>query len=277
VIDVDLPDADYRARPGLSFSGAKLLMRTPKQFIYDTTHPREPKPEFDRGHAAHRLVLGAGADLALAVDEHGDPFTSWSTNKAKEFARIAREAGRIPLLQKQLDEATAIADAIREHGEAGKLLEAGRFLPEVSVFWTDDETGRQQRARLDALIIEGDDGRPEVVDVKVLKDVTRRGLTTAIYEYRYHWQDAHYLDALLAHAVGGVRYRLVCAEANPPHLVRVAELDDPAVTAGARFMAEARRRYARHLDADDWPGFPERTELIGLPRYAATDPEDEEL
>jgi hypothetical protein len=277
VIDVDLPDADYRARPGLSFSGAKLLMRTPKQFIYDTTHPRQPKPEFDRGHAAHRLVLGAGADLALAVDEHGDPFTSWSTGKAKEFARIAREAGRIPLLQKQLDEASAIADAIREHGEAGKLLEAGRFLPEVSVFWTDDETGRAQRARLDALIVEGDDGRPEVVDVKVLKNVTRRGLSTAVHEYRYHWQNWQYCDGIAAHGAGWPRYRMVCAEVDPPHLVRVVELDEPTVEVGGRFMLEARRRYARHLDADDWPGFPERTELIGLPRYAATDPEDEEL
>jgi hypothetical protein len=141
VIDLVMPDADYRAVPALSFSGAKLLMRTPAQFIYDTTHPRAPKREYDRGHAAHRLVLGAGADLALALDEDGEPFTSWSTNKAKAFAAEARAAGRIPLLQTQLDEAQVIADAILAHPIGGKLLEPGRFHPEASIFWTDEETG----------------------------------------------------------------------------------------------------------------------------------------
>jgi hypothetical protein len=168
-----------------------------------------------------------------------------------------------------------MVSAVRSHPEAGKLFEPGRGHAQPSLFWTDDETQTAQRARLDWLLVEGDDGRPEVVDLKTTTDVRRRApsrrrSTSTATTGRTRTTCA----GLAAHGVDDVRFRFVFVEKSPPHLVRVVELDEDAWHTGARFMAAARRLYARCLDADDWPAYPARTEVIGLPAYSPRDPED---
>jgi hypothetical protein len=273
-IDLFMPDPDYRAVPALSYSGAKDLMRSPALFAWRLEHPRADSMEFDVGHATEAQLLGAGGPVAVARDNDGKPFRDWRTKAAQEFAAKARADGATPLLLEQADAVDRMVTAVRTHPQAGTLFEPGRGHAQVSVFWTDDETQTAQRARLDWLIVEGDDGRPEVVDLKTTTDVRRRALTKTIDEHRYHWQAPHYLTGLAAHGVDDARFRFVFVEKSPPHLVRVVELDDDAWHTGARWMAAARRLYARCLAAGDWPAYPPRTEVIGLPAYSPRDPED---
>jgi hypothetical protein len=272
VISLDMPDADYRAAAALSYSAAKTLMRSPALYAWELEHGRPDKTEFDVGHAAHALILGVGAEVA--VGEHpktGEPFTDWRTKAAREFADNARAEGKTPLLASQNNAVLDMADAVLAHPIAGKRFENG--WPEVSVFWTDEATGTAQRARLDWLIAEDGDGRPRAVDLKTCTDVRRGPLTKHIAEHYYHWQDSHYLEGLYAHSVDDAVFDFVFVEKTPPHLVRVIELDVEARAAGARFMAEARRRYAAFLEHG--PGFDYPTaDVFGLPRYAPTDPED---
>jgi hypothetical protein len=274
VISLDMLDVDYRAVPALSYSGAKDLMRSPALFDWRQTHPRPDSTEFDVGHATEAQILGVGGTVAVARDERGEPFNDWRTKAAREFAAKARADGYTPMLLEQAEAVDRMVTAVRSHPQAGKLFELGRGHPQASLFWTDDETQTAQRARLDWLIVEGDDGRPEVVDLKTTTDVRRRALMKTIDEHRYHWQDAHYTAGLAAHGVDDARFRFVFVEKSPPHLVRVVELDEDAWHTGARWMAAARRLYARCLDAGDWPAYPPRTEVIGLPAYSPRDPED---
>jgi hypothetical protein len=273
VISLDMPDADYRAVPALSYSGAKDLMRSPALFDWRRTHPRPDSTDFDLGRVAHTLLLGSGAPLAVVKDDEDQPFKTW-TPKAKAAAEEKRAAGYTPLLLHQALGVADMVEAVRAHPLAGKLLEHGRGHGEVSVFWDDPETCRAQRARLDWLLVEDDDGRPAVVDLKTTADVRRRALTKTIDEYHYNWQHAHYLDGLTAHGVDDARFVFVFVEKTPPHLVRVAEIDVEAAATGARFMQAARRLYAQCLAAGDWPGYPPKVELLGLPRFAPTDPGD---
>jgi hypothetical protein len=275
VISLDMPDADYRAVPALSYSGAKDLMRSPALFAHRLMHPRPDSTEFDVGHATHALLLGTGQPVARGYHpETGEPFKDWRTKDAKAFASAARARGETPLLVEQADAVWDMAGAVWAHPLAGKLLEPGRGHGEVSVFWDDTETCRAQRARLDWLLVEDDDGRPAVVDLKTTTDVTRAALVRTVQDYRYHWQHAHYLDGLAAHGVDDAVFKFVFVEKTPPHLVRVAELDVDFAAAGARFITAARRLYADCLAADDWPGYPPKVELLGLPRFAPTDPGD---
>lgn len=273
-IDLYLPDADYRAVPALSYSGAKDLMRSPALFAWRREHPRPDSTDFDLGHATEAQLLGVGAPIAVARDEQGKPFRDWRTKAAQEFAAKARANGETPLLVDQAEAVDRMVAAVRSHPLAGRLLEAGRGHGQPSIFWTDDETGTAQRARFDWLVVEGDDGRPEIDDLKTTTDVRRRALAKTIDEHRYHWQDPHYTTGLRAHGVDDVRFRFVFVEKTPPHLVRVVELDEDAWHTGARHMAAARRLYAACLEAGDWPAYPPRTELIGLPAYSPRDPED---
>lgn len=274
-IELDMPDPEYRAVPALSYSGAKTLMRSPALFAYELEHGRPDKKEFDVGHATHAVLLGSGAPVAVAIDpKTGEPFRDWKTKAAREFAAEARERGETPLLQHQSDAVDAMTGAVHAHPLAGKLFEPGRGLPEVSVFWDDDATGAPQKARLDWLIVENDDGRPEVDDLKTCTDVRRAPLMRHILEHSYHWQGPHYVDGgLAAHGVDGVLWRWVFVEKDPPHLVRVLEPDAEMWAAGRRFIGEARRRYAAFLERGAGIDYP-TADLVGLPRYAATDPED---
>lgn len=272
-IDPGLDDAAYRAVPALSYSTAKSIMRSPALFAWELEHGRPPKTDFDVGHAAHAQLLGSGAPVVVAVDDQGEPFGSW-TPKARAVRDRIRADGGTPLLAEQAAAVDAMVAAVRSHPLAGKLFEPGRGVPEVSAFWTDEETGTAQKARFDWLIVDGDDGRPEIVDFKSTTDVRRRALVKTIDEYRYNWQDAHYTGGLAAHGVPDARFLFVFVEKTPPYLVRVVELDDDAWHTGARWMAAARRLYARCLAAGDWPAYPGRVEVLGLPHYSPRDPED---
>jgi hypothetical protein len=274
VIDPLMSDADYRAVPALSFSGAKDLMRSPALFAWRREHPRPDSTDFDLGHATEAQLLGVGGRVAVAVDEDGEPFRDWKTKAAREFAAKARANGETPLLAEQAEAVERMVKAVRSHPIAGGIFEPGRGVPQVSATWTDDATDTANKGRFDWLQIENEDGRPEVDDLKTTTDVRREALRRVIYEYRYHWQGPQYVDGLAAHGVDDVLFRLVFVEKTPPHLVRVVRLDEDAWHTGARFMAAARRLYAKCLAADDWPAYPPRTEVIGLPAYSPRDPED---
>lgn len=58
-----VPENIYHADPTSlsSTGGARTLIRqTPKQFYNDRHEPQKPKPEYDFGHCAHKMVLGEG-------------------------------------------------------------------------------------------------------------------------------------------------------------------------------------------------------------------------
>lgn len=268
-----MPDAEYRAAPGLSFTGAKTLMRSPALYAYELEHGRPEKTDFDLGTAAHTVLLDVGRPIMVVRDELGKPYTSW-VPKARTLRDAYRTDGAVPLLADQAEAVSAMVRAVRAHPEAGKVFEAGRGIPEVSLFWTDPATGTRGKGRLDWLIIENDDGRPEVDDLKTCTDVRRVPLMRHIIDLAYHWQGPHYVDGgLAAHGVTDVLWRWTFVEKTPPHLVRVVEPDAELWGIGSRFIAEARRRYARFLEAGAPVDYP-TPDLFGPPRYTPTDPED---
>lgn len=140
-----LPADAYHAHPALSKSKmVKLLPPScPAQFLYDLEHPQPPKDVFDFGAAAHRILLGAGDDIAI-IDAD-----SWRDKGAAADREFARGDGYVPLLLRDFEKASAMAETVRRHPLARRLFVDGR--PEQSLFWTDPESGVQLRARLDWL------------------------------------------------------------------------------------------------------------------------------
>ncbi len=88
----DLPADEYHARPELSQTGAKKLLppSCPAHFKQWQTDGGETKPAWEKGKAAHKLVLGAGPGLVAVTDEWGKNPNEWRTDKVKErLAEIA--------------------------------------------------------------------------------------------------------------------------------------------------------------------------------------------
>ena len=157
----DISEAEYFADPALSCSGAKLLLppSCPALFKYRQDHP-EHKRVWDFGTAAHRLVLGQGADFVVL------DYENYRTKKAQDAAKEAQEAGAAPVLAREHTQILAMAEAIRRHPIAGPLFDPGYGgEAEQSLFWTDEETGVPRRCRIDWMRLEAT-GRPTAADYK---------------------------------------------------------------------------------------------------------------
>ena len=261
----DLDEATYHAHPALSASGAKRLLppSCPAIYKYERDHGRPPKKEYDLGHAAHKLVLGRGAEIAV-VDAD-----SWRTKAAQEAQKTAHAEGRIPLLAHEHRQVQAMAERLRAHPVAKALFDPGRGgKPEQSLFWHDTRHGVDRRARLDWLPA-ATDGRMILPDYKTAKSAEPRAVAKAVADYAYHQQAAWYIDA--AQALGladDVAFVFVFQEKTPPYLVTVAELDAQALHVGRVLNDRALEVFAECSAHDTWPGYSDDVELISLPAWA---------
>jgi hypothetical protein len=123
----DLDEATYHGhKSSLSVSGAKKLLppSCPAIFKWQRDNGQPHKAVFDFGHAAHAVVLGAGADIKV-VDA-----PDWRTKAAKADADEIRAAGHIPLLAHEWAQVRGMADAIKAHPIASALLEPDHGKPE---------------------------------------------------------------------------------------------------------------------------------------------------
>ena len=68
---LDLPDAEYFARPELSASTCKTILKPggPARVEWLTEHKQPHCKAFDMGHAAHSLVLGVGDPVEAIPSE----------------------------------------------------------------------------------------------------------------------------------------------------------------------------------------------------------------
>jgi hypothetical protein len=267
-----LTDAEYFAGPlaceSLSSTGARELLALPAKFRWNQQHPRAPKREFDVGHAAHKLVLGAGPKLVRFPGTGVNP-EAWQ--KKDDIADVAaiRAEGHVPLKPSDWHRVHAMADALQKHPHAPRLLARG--VPEQSMVWRDEQTGVLCRAKADMLRPDG------VVDYKTADDVSDAALTKSFHNWGYYIQAPFYLRGFRAtHPGVEPFFAFIAQEKEPPYLVRVVQLGDRALAHGDRKAGEAMATYARCVEADDWPGYPltdkdGRIPEIDLPGWVRTE------
>jgi hypothetical protein len=261
-----LPADEYHRQPALSSSGARKLLAPscPALFRHEQLHGRKPKRVFDLGHAAHALVLGNGPEL-VEVDA-----ADWRTNKAKQAAAEARERGAVPLLPQEYAEIRAMAAALREHPTASALFDPARGRAEVSLFWRDEESGVDRRARLDWLPDPVPGERMIVPDYKSTVCAEPGELRRHAYTFGYNQQAPWYLDAVCAFDMHG-RYDpafvFVFQEKTAPYLVTVVEPDVIAMEVGRQLNRRAIEVYARCMRRGVWPGYSDDIEPLPLPGW----------
>lgn len=259
----DMPEADYHAHPALSSSGARKLLppSCPAVFEWERRNPPESKPVFDFGSAAHKLVLGAGPDIRI-VDA-----PDWRTKAAKESRDEAYADGMIPVLTHEYERVRAMADALGSHPVAAQLFSDGT--PELSLFWRDDRSGVECRARLDWM---GTNvlGEPVVVDYKTCASADPRAIARSVASYGYHVQHAWYIEGVEATGLADdAGFLFVCQEKNPPYPVTVVALDREAVRLGHFQARQARSIFAQCSASGEWPGHADESVVrLSLPVWA---------
>jgi hypothetical protein len=258
----NLDEREYHAHPALSSSGARKLLppSCPAVFDWERRNPPESRSVFDIGSAAHKLVLGAG--LPIRVIDAPD----WRTKAAKEQRDAARECDEIPVLTHEYERVRGMADALCLHPVAEQLFSAGT--PELSLFWRDDRSGVECRARLDWL---GTNvlGDPVIVDYKTCASADPRSLARAVQSYGYHVQASWYMEGAQATGVAPeAGFLFVCQEKTPPYPVTVLALDREALRVGKAKARHARSIYAKCLAKDEWPAYSDGIVDVGLPVWA---------
>jgi len=258
----DMDERTYHAHAALSSTGAKMLLKSPKTFDWNRTHPRANKAEFDLGSATHSKVLGTG--YAVVVLDFPD--------FKKQAAQNARDAvyadGKIPVLAKTYIEVDLMAEAVLAHKYGKQLLEQEGGRAEVSVFATDPEFGIELRARFDFLA-----ERP--FDLKTTgTSADASTFARTVHSFGYDVSRAHYLHTLYL-ATGEQReMAFLVVETNAPYDVGVHYLDEQYAEIGEGKARRARELFAACTRSNDWPGHsPEPTRVVP-PMYAIYDFQD---
>lgn len=257
----DMPEAEYHARPELSSTGARTLLRNAAKYQWDRTHPVY-KDVYDVGSALHTKVLGKG----WPVDVHD--FDNWTTKAAKEAKAASRAEGRVPMLRKDADVVDAMAESVLRHPLARGIFEGGGYR-EVSLFATDPDTGVAMRARPDVL---QDD---IMADLKSAISAASDDFAKSAANYGYHVQQEWY-ERVRQIALGtwpiAPTFLFVVVEKSPPYLVNVIELDAEFAQIGRSQVDRALRLYAECAATDTWPGYQRadgQPNLVGPPARLA--------
>lgn len=248
----------------LSVSGAKTLLKAPALFRWQQEHPVH-KAVFDFGTAAHKMVLGVGADLVVHEYDAEKVKSPKATNAWKTQQAEVRAAGGVLLLPDEFAAVSDMADALSTNTLAMELLSRGK--PEVSAYAVDEPTGVWRRARFDWL---ADD---ILSDYKSSVTAHPDALDRVVHSWRYFQQAPWYLD--LARDLGHLAkaFAFIFQEKEPPYLVSVVDLDADALRLGREKNREALERFRDCRDSGIWPGYQADGcfTTISLPRYAFYD------
>lgn len=273
-IDEDIYHGDMLS---LSSSGARdLLSATPEEFDFKRRTPRDPNKNYDFGHAAHKMVLGKGAKLAMldpkvvGLKADGKPAAvPTSTAMWKQAAAKARQQGLIPIAKSEIAKAQTMAGRVYQHRVAARLLSAGQA--EHSIYWHDDATGVRLRCRPDFL--PELPGRPLCLDYKTAVSANPKHFQRAVQDYGYHQQQAFYEDGLAEIGLTDVGFLFIVQTKHAPYTVSVCQIDPDIVELGRRQNRAAIELFAKCINEDHWPGY-DGIQTVGMAGWAVKQIED---
>lgn len=265
----DIPEPTYHALPGLSSTGIKKMLDAPAVFRQYQEQGEAPREAFDVGSAAHAKILGVGSGVVAYPDEHLTKSGKVSTKKdTVTWAEEQRTAGLTPVSPDQIAAVNAMAEAVLAHPDAGPLLEHG--MAEVSLIWDDPETGARCRGRID--YVRTDTLLGDLKTAESPRPATWGGVSAKL---RYPEQRIHYGNGW--ELLTGVRPRFlqIVVDKKPPHMVFVAEFDEPTEDKAAENVRHAIDQYAKATASGDWPGLPTGIHRISAPRWYLNDENEE--
>lgn len=266
----NIPEHDYHQdcvepMPSLSNSIAKLLVgRSPRHAAHK--HPRlnlkwradeqEPTRAQDIGVAAHKMILGKGMTIDVL------PFDDFRKKVAQEARDISRAAGRVPILEDDMDSVRLLAEAAMDQLESTSL--AGYFdapgRSEVTMIWRD-VGGIWCRGRLDRLPDAAlDGGHITIADLKTTAGSAHPDDWQSIaFEKAFDVQSVMYPRGLraLVPSIRTVEFKFAVLEQTPPYGLSIVEFSGQAIEEAHQLVELAMGMWATCIKLGRWPGYEE--------------------
>lgn len=248
--------SDYAAIEAVNWSTLKHMLESPLHYRHALQSRRADTPALARGRLSHLLLF--------EPDSFGETYAVWDGDRrgADYRAFVAANADREIVKPADVDAAQAIADALRANPIVRHHL-AGA-LHEVTLRWTDPDTGLACKARSDWL----QPSSRTLLDLKTARNIDRRVFSRQAAQLGYHCQLAHYA-AGVEHALGWAPTTLliVAVESAPPHDVAVFEPDGPAMDLARETVAALLARVKECRESGEWPGRYPTVEPLDLPGW----------
>lgn len=275
-VHYELDERLYRRQSRLSYSGAKVLLRSAAHYLVDRQNPKPSTEEQLFGQAFHGELLEPGRLHEMVVELPEDAPkrpTSVQLNAAKPSPKTldaiawwkdfdAMAGTRLVLEPDDARRIKGMLAAVRAHGGARRLLAQGRA--EVSMLWTDARYQVPAKCRVDWL-------RPDgvMVDVKTTVNASPEEFARQAAGLMYHMQTAAYFSGA-EHVLNETppAWAWIAVEKEPPYGVSTSVAQADAILAGVRLWDIALGRYRDALDTGTWPAYAETIEPLQFPQWA---------
>lgn len=256
---MDIPSQEYHELPdSVSCSGLKHLLRSPAHYQAYLEAPFDEKPNL--GVALHCAVL--------EPDVFEQRYTVYRGGRrgTKAFEAFAEQnKGKVILNE---------TEWIQVHGMVGGLMTYDDFplwaalqsaRREMSIFWTDAETGVRCRIRLDAL-----QPRFAIFDLKTTTDARPDFFIKQATKLDYDVQAAMYTEGAFQFLGERLPFYFAAIEEDRPHGIWLHEADEEMIENGMRKFRKALRTYKACQDSGHWPNYSGSISRMKWPRYAQT-------
>jgi hypothetical protein len=183
-------------------------------------------------------------------------------NKIRRDAWRLEHAGATILRSEDGQATLRMVRAVAAHPTARALLLDGQ--PEVTLLWRDAETGLRVKARVDYWL----EDIGIAIDIKTTTDARPGPFARSIETYRYHGQQALYVDGFRACGAPVEDFLFMPIEKDGAHDLDVYILDEEDVAEGREDNRRALRLLSECFERNEWPGYAPGIKRITRPAWA---------
>lgn len=265
----DISNNDYHNSNGISRSQLMLLDKSPFHFWYEVlsgeAKKKEPTPAMNIGSAFHTMLLEPELfDSEYAIMPDINRRTKEGKEQYQQF--LDDSQGKAILTQEQHEKVTQMAFCVKRHEIVTTLLDEAVF--EKSIYWTDNDTGIQFKARPDIW------SAKMIVDLKTTADASPYKLQRSALDYGYYLQAGMFFEGCKAIGKPFDMFVILAAEKEPPYVPGVFMMTDDALQFGIDQFMNYKKKLYECLSTDKWPGY--AVQELSVPQYALNQLENEE-
>ena len=248
---LEISNAEYRKKEGLSSSDIKRMMKSFATWKYFKDHPDEDNdtPSLKFGRACHKFILEPfDFDNEFIIK----PKTDGRTRQGKEInAKFEQDAiGKEIITEETYDKLVDMRDMLYKTPYVKKLLGGEQ---EKSFCWKDAETGIVCKCRPDSYGVFG--SQNVIVDYKTCQNAETSAFMRDALKYNYDVQAAHYTAGLEEIYGKDYTFIFIAQETKAPYLVNVLQADAYFMENGQDVRNTMLRTYKKCLELDEYPAY----------------------
>ena len=253
---LEVTSGEYHRLPdSVSCSGLKHLLRSPAHFQAYLQQPFDDKPNL--GTALHCAILEPDVFESTYAFYNGD-------RRGKAFTAFEEEnPGKAILSKKEWDSVIGMRNAVMVYQDFPLWQALQSSKREMSVFWTDEETGVQCRVRFDSLLAPF-----SIFDLKTTTDARPECFIKQAVRLDYDLQAAMYTEAARRFTGELLPFNFIGLETEAPHGIWLMPAGQSMIDNGWAKFRKALALYKRCKETGHWPGYSNAITTLELPRYA---------